>query len=155
IGDELLWATSMPCIVDGDNSIPIARYGTSNVGMMKHVYRRGLDYRYGRAMQAISGIHFNYSFPLPFWELLQSIEGDTRPFQVFVSDAYFDLIRNFQRFGWLVPFLFGASPAVCKSFLKGRDAAFQEFDAGTLYDPYATSLRMSDIGYKNKAQASL
>lgn len=155
IGDELLWATSMPCVVDGDRSIPIARYGTSNVGMMKHVYRRGLDYRYGRAMQAISGIHFNYSFSDGFWELMQSIEGDTRERQAFISDAYFCLIRNFQRFGWLVPFLFGASPAVCKSFLKGRDPGFSEFDAGTVYEPYATSLRMSDIGYKNKAQASL
>ncbi len=155
IGDELLWATSMPCVVDGDSSIPIARYGTSNVGMMKHVYRRGLDYRYGRNMQAISGIHFNYSFPLPFWELWQSIEGNGRAAEAFISDAYFSLIRNFQRFGWMVPLLFGASPAVCKSFLKGRETILREFDAGTLYEPYATSLRMSDIGYKNKAQASL
>ena len=38
IGDEVLWATSMPCMVTGDRSIPIARYGSSNVGTMKHVY---------------------------------------------------------------------------------------------------------------------
>ncbi|WP_290648468.1 glutamate--cysteine ligase [Aquisalimonas sp.] len=155
IGDELLWVASMPCIVGGDASIPIAWYGESNVGWMKHVYRRGLDWRYGRAMQAISGVHFNYSFGMAFWEVLQAHDGDRRERQVFISDAYFGLIRNFQRFGWLIPFLFGASPAVCKSFTGGESCGFQEFDAYTFYEPYGTSLRMSDVGYKNKAQAGL
>ena len=67
LGDELLWATSMPCKVAGDASVPIAEYGTSNVGAMKHVYRRGLSYRYGRLMQAIAGVHFNYSLPQSLW----------------------------------------------------------------------------------------
>ena len=155
IGDELLWATSMPCIVGGDSSIPIARYGDSNVGWMKHIYRRGLDWRYGRSMQAISGVHFNYSFGTAFWEVLQEHEGDSRPLQTYISEGYFRLIRNFQRFGWLVPFLFGASPAVCKSFTDSERADFQEFDSKTLYEPFGTSLRMSDVGYKNNAQAAL
>lgn len=155
IGDEMLWATSMPCVVGGDASIPIARYGSSNIGRMKHIYRVGLDHRYGRLMQAISGVHFNYSLPTELWPLLQQIDGDQRPLQDYRSDGYFHLIRNFQRYGWLVPYLFGASPAVCRSFLDGRPHTFEDFDACTLYLPYATSLRMSDIGYKNKAQANL
>jgi glutamate--cysteine ligase len=156
IGDELLWATSMPCPLEGDNSIPIARYGTSNVGTMKHVYRRGLGHRYGRVMQAIAGIHFNYSLSDAFWHALRTLENDPRPLQDFVSDCYFALIRNFQRLGWLIPYLFGASPAVCKSFLRNRrPTGFAYFDPGTFYKPYATSLRMSDIGYKNRAQAGL
>lgn len=117
IGDEMLWATSMPCVVGGDASIPIARYGSSNIGRMKHIYRVGLDHRYGRLMQAISGVHFNYSLPTELWPLLQQIDGDQRPLQDYRSDGYFHLIRNFQRYGWLVPYLFGASPAVCRSFL--------------------------------------
>jgi len=155
IGDELLWATSMPCIVGGDASIPIAEYGSSNVGRMKHVYRRGLDWRYGRAMQAISGVHFNYSLSDEFLAAVQAAEGDTRDFRDFRSELYFRLIRNFQRFGWLVPFLHGASPAICKSFTGGQNLHFREFGEHTFYEPYATSLRMSDIGYKNKAQAAL
>ncbi len=155
LDNELLWTTSMPCIIGGSESIPIARYGRSNVGRMKHVYRRGLDWRYGRPMQAISGIHFNYSFSREFLQALQTAEGDWRPEQAYRSDAYFRLIRNFQRFGWLIPFLFGASPAICRSFAQGQELAFQEFDRHTLYEPYGTSLRMSDIGYKNKAQAGL
>lgn len=154
LDDELLWATSMPCVLS-DGEIPIAEYGTSNVGLMKHVYRRGLDVRYGRIMQAIAGIHFNYSVPEPLWDALQRISDDPRPRQAFISDAYFGLIRNFQRIGWIVPYLFGASPAVCRSFLQGRDTGFERFDAGTRYLPYATSLRMSDIGYKNRSQTGL
>jgi glutamate--cysteine ligase len=155
LGDELLWATSMPCRVGGDESIPIARYGRSNVGMMKHVYRRGLGYRYGRIMQTIAGVHFNYSLPDAFWAPFAEVEGAAAADATFVADAYFRLIRNFHRLGWLVSFLFGSSPAVCKSFL-GRDAGdFSEFDAGTWHQPFATSLRMSDIGYKNENQAGL
>ncbi|MGD8429221.1 MAG: glutamate--cysteine ligase [Ectothiorhodospiraceae bacterium] len=155
IGDELLWATSMPCIVGGDASIPIAEYGRSNVGRMKHVYRHGLDWRYGRAMQAIAGIHFNYSFSDGFLEAFQAIEGDTRSGKDFRSSVYFRLIRNFQRHAWIVPYLFGASPAICKSFTRGENLHFQEFGRHTFFEPWGTSLRMSDIGYKNKAQAGL
>src|SRR5699024_7881514 len=152
IDDELLWATSMPCIVGSDASIPIAEYGSSNVGRMKHVYRVGLGYRYGRLMQAISGVHFNYSLPAKLWPILQALDGDQRPSSDYQSEGYFRLIRNCQRHAWLVPYLFGASPAVCRSFLEGQPHALENLDRHTLYKPYATSLRMSDIGYQNKAQ---
>lgn len=156
LGDELLWATSMPCRVGDDDSIPIANYGSSNVGTMKRVYRQGLRNRYGSVMQTIAGIHFNYSFPESFWPAWRDNEGDKRPLEVVTAGGYFRLIRNFQRFGWLIPYLFGTSPAVCKSFLSGRaNEGFDEFDNGTWFQPYATSLRMSDIGYKNKSQSAL
>lgn len=153
--DELLWSSSMPCAVSDDSSIPIAEYGTSNIGRMKHIYRVGLDYRYGRRMQAIAGVHFNYSLPTEFWPVYREEEGSTTELQAFINDSYFALIRNFKRLGWMVPFLFGNSPAVCKSFLGGRTTRFRELMRGTYYLPYATSLRMSDIGYKNKNQAAL
>jgi glutamate--cysteine ligase len=158
LDNEMLLAASMPCGIDGDESIPIAQYGSSNIGRMKHIYRHGLWHRYGRTMQAIAGIHFNYSVPEALWPVLYALEKpDVSPEQ-FKADAYFALIRNFQRLGWLILYLFGASPAICKNFFKSRPAlmaGFQEFDPGTLYHPYATSLRMSDIGYKSKNQASL
>ena len=153
--DEMLWAASMPCAVSEDSSIPIAQYGSSNIGRMKHVYRVGLDYRYGRRMQAIAGVHFNYSLPEPFWAAFKEDEKSAARLQGFINDRYFALIRNFKRFGWIIPFLFGMSPVVCKSFLAGRTTRFKEFTRGTYYLPYATSLRMSDIGYKNKNQSAL
>ena len=153
--DELLWAASMPCKVAGDASVPLAEYGRSNVGTMKNVYRRGLSHRYGRLMQAIAGVHFNYSFPEELWPVFQQLLGNKEPLKRFVSDSYFALIRNFQRQGWLVPYLFGSSPVVCKSFLGQHPGGFEDLDGGSWYQPYATTLRMSDIGYKNNSQASL
>ena len=159
IGDELLWAASMPCGISGDGSIPIAQYGSSNIGQMKHVYRQGLGHRYGRAMQVISGIHYNYSVPEAFWPVLHDLEGSSQSLDDFRDASYFGMIRNLQHNGWLLLYLFGASPALCKSFLKShpdnQDVALTEFDKYTLYKPHATSLRMSDIGYKNSNQATL
>jgi glutamate--cysteine ligase len=154
LDNELLWATSMPCVVAGETSIPIADYGTSNAGMMKKVYRRGLGHRYGRVMQVISGLHYNYSFPEMFWPVFQDIEKNNKNLQDFISDSYFGLIRNLQRFGWLVPYLFGASPAVCKSFIGGEQSTLKSFNENTYYHPFATSLRMGDIGYQNNQEAS-
>lgn len=153
LDNEHLWATSMPCVVHGETSIRIAEYGTSNTGMMKHIYRRGLGHRYGKVMQVIAGVHFNYSFPPEFWPLYSQLEGNRLPLQDFISESYMGLIRNLQRFGWLVPYLFGASPAICKSFLKdGSSSSLKEFDETTYYEPYATSLRMGDIGYQNNKE---
>jgi len=152
VGDELPWAASMPCILAGESSIPIAEYGCSNLGLMKHVYRRGLAWRYGRIMQVIAGIHFNFSLSDEFWAVFQDQEGDRRSLQDFRSESYFGLIRNLQRFGWLILYLFGASPAVCKSFLDGKSTTLPEFDDHTCYGPYATSLRMSNVGYTNRTE---
>lgn len=154
--DELLWATSMPCAIRGDASIPIAQYGSSNVGRMKTVYRHGLGHRYGRVMQAISGVHFNYSFPEHLWPLLGDLHASHDTGNAFRSDVYFALLRNYRRHGWIVLYLFGNSPALCSSFLQGRTVeGLREFMPGTLYAPHATSLRMSDLGYRNKSQAGL
>jgi glutamate--cysteine ligase len=155
LGDELLWATSMPCAIDRDEDIPLAQYGSSHIGRMKTVYRNGLGLRYGRMMQAISGVHFNYSFPLPFWEAYAAARGAREYDAHFISACYFDLLRNYRRYGWLVLYLFGVSPVVCKSFLRGRELHMQELGSGTVYEPYATSLRMSDVGYRNRNQAGL
>jgi glutamate--cysteine ligase len=155
LDEELLWSTSMPCSFAGDESIPLAQFGSSNVGRMKTVYRHGLGMRYGRIMQAISGVHFNYSFSTRFWDALEDINRSKLPRQDFISDQYFGVLRNYRRFGWLVLYLFGTSPAVSKGFLAGRETTLPSLDADTLYEPYGTSLRMSDIGYRNKNQATV
>jgi glutamate--cysteine ligase len=137
LGDELMWVSSMPCTLPPDETIPIGRYGASNVGRAKSVYRMGLAHRYGRRMQTISGIHYNWSLP-----------G--------VSDAqYFGLIRNFRRHAFLLLYLFGASPAACSSFVTGRRHELQTLAPGTVYMPYGTSLRMGRLGYQSAAQSSL
>ena len=155
MGDELLWATSMPSIIDGDADIPIAQYGDSNVGRMKTVYRNGLGVRYGRIMQAISGVHYNYSFPETMWDPWAELVQSRQRGQEFISERYFHLLRNYRRHGWLVLYLFGVSPVVCNSFLRGRNVTLPRLSKDTSYEPYATSLRMSDLGYRNRNQAGL
>ncbi len=155
LDDELLWATSMPGAITGDADIPLAQFGTSNVGRMKTIYRHGLGVRYGRIMQAIAGVHFNYSFADKLWAVLADINESRQTRQEFMSDQYFGVLRNYRRFGWLVPYLFGTSPAVSKSFFAGRESHLLSLDRDTVYEPHGTSLRMSDIGYRNKNQSTV
>ncbi len=155
LGDELLWPSSMPCLIPEDAGIPLAQFGSSNVGRMKTIYRRGLGYRYGRQMQVIAGIHFNYSLPSGFWDVFREMLKDDQSPRDFQSEHYLRLIRNFRRMGWLVLYLFGASPALCKSFSSAAEAKLDSLDTDTLYAPFATSLRMSDIGYSNKNQSRI
>jgi len=155
MSNELIWPSSMPCHVMNEDMVPIAQFGTSNVGQMKHVYRLGLGHRYGRIMQTISGVHFNFSIPEGFWPIYQELlccdlgkrnEG-------FISSQYFHMLRNLRRISWLSLYLFGCSPAFCSSFNISSDGL--EKLNHSYYLPYATSLRMSDIGYKNKSQDSI
>ena len=152
LDNEIFWATSMPCVVAGETSIPLAHYGSSNAAQMKTAYRRGLGLRYGRAMQVIAGVHFNYSFSTLFWQHYQQQLNNKDAIQDFISEQYMGVVRNLLRYGWLVPYLFGASPAVCKSFLNGQRTMLQEFNDNTYYEPYATSLRLGDIGYQNNKE---
>ena len=154
---ELLWPMSMPCFVEDDDKIQLAQFGKSNVGKMKTVYRQGLKNRYGSMMQVISGIHFNFSFPQSFWHSLQAIEKNSDALDEYISDKYFALLRNYKRYCWLIPYLYGSSPAVCGSFLRNKptDLPFKKTDKGYMYLEYATSLRMSDLGYTNSEQSSL
>jgi len=137
LGDERLWVSSMPCGLPPDETIPIGHYGNSNIGRAKSVYRMGLGQRYGRRMQTISGIHYNWSMP-----------GVT-------TEAYFGLIRNFRRYSFLLLYLFGASPALCSSFVAGRAHELQPLGESSLHLPHATSLRMGRLGYQSDAQATL
>lgn len=154
LGDEQLWPMSMPCYCHDESDIQLAQYGSSNIGKMKTVYRQGLHHRYGSMMQIISGVHYNFSLPTQFWQIKKApglSEQDK------ISAGYMALIRNFYRYGWVIPYLFGASPALCRSFLQGKESslAFEQLGKGTVYLPHATSLRLSDLGYTNSAQADL
>ena len=148
--DQNFWPASMPCVIRGETYIPIAQYGRSNRGKMKTIYRQGLAKRYGSVMQTIAGIHFNYSFSSEFFEKYRTLSKSNQSLRVFTDQKYMALTRNVVRYGWLISYLFGASSAVCKSFLKGyHEHSLVEFNDSTLFEPYATSLRMGDIGYQN------
>ena len=152
IGEQSLWMQSIPCELPPEEQIPIACYGSSNSGMLKHVYRRGLAERYGKAMQCIAGIHYNFSLPPELWQHLEPELTEAKQRQ---SAGYMGLIRNFKRESWLLMYLFGASPLINRSFLENREHDLEFFDQDSLYLPYATSLRMSDLGYTSEAQSNI
>jgi glutamate--cysteine ligase len=154
--EELLWISSMPCVLPDSSLIPLAQYGSSNIAKLKTLYRQGLGFRYGRSMQTIAGIHFNFSLPDSFWQLLQAQEGNTERFEDYRTARYFALVRNFRRYSWLLLYLFGASPALCRSFVRNNpNHGLESYDDYSLYLPHATSLRMGDLGYTSTAQAGL
>jgi glutamate--cysteine ligase len=155
IGEELLWPFSMPCRLRSEADIPVAYYGPSNIGRMKTIYRNGLGLRYGRYMQAIAGIHFNYSVPDIYWQVRAETESAEADSPEFRSSSYLGLVRNVRRMDWLLLYLFGASPAVCRSFLRGAQHDLTVLDDATCVGEWATSLRMSDIGYQNSNQSAL
>ncbi|MBS7350693.1 MAG: glutamate--cysteine ligase [Comamonas sp.] len=138
-GDEMIWAASMPCTLPTDETIPLARYGNSHVGRSKSIYRMGLGQRYGRRMQTISGIHYNWSLP------------------GLGSEDYFALIRNFRRHAFVLLYLFGASPTLCPCFAQDRQHGLLDLgeQGQSLYLPYATSLRMGRLGYQSDAQSNI
>ncbi|TKI08894.1 glutamate--cysteine ligase [Martelella alba] len=156
LGDERMWPLSMPCFIDNAQPIELAQYGSSNLGRFKTLYREGLKNRYGALMQVISGVHYNFSLPLAFWQARAGITDEISGKEA-ISAGYLRLIRNYYRFGWIIPYLFGASPAICSSFLNGRDTQlpFEKGESGMIYLPHATSLRLSDLGYTNKSQSQL
>lgn len=156
--NELLWNASMPCNLPHEEDIPIAWYGTSNIGMLKHIYRRGLGLRYGKVMQCIAGIHYNFSLNKNIWILLRQVDNNVKQAlsqQDYQSACYIALIRNFRRYSWLLIYLLGASPALTKNFLRGRSHQLQRLSNDTFFLPYATSLRMSNIGYQSYVQTSI
>ncbi len=157
INGELLWPSSMPCFVSDAAQVAIAQYGHSNIGKMKTTYRQGLKNRYGSMMQVISGIHFNFSFSENFWQVLKPLHQSKLSNADFISERYFSILRNYKRFCWLIPYLYGSSPAICASFLQGKahSLPFKKATHSSLYLEHATSLRMSDLGYTNSEQASL
>lgn len=155
--DELMWPLSMPCMLsDNDDDIPLADYGTSNIGRLKTLYRSGLGVRYGRKMQTIAGLHYNLSVGDDLFGVWADSEKRT-DLQAFKNEKYLGLIRNFKRLTPLVLYLLGASPSVCGCFLTGRthDLVPLNENSCTYYQPNATSLRMGKLGYTNSVQKDL
>lgn len=155
LSDELLWPASMPCRLPSENDIPLADYGRSNIALQKKTYRSGLGVRYGRSMQTISAVHYNFS-PVDalFTQLatLAQVE-DTAGFR---NRRYFGMMRNFRELSWLPVYLFGASPAVASSFVKAdAHPSLVRFDNQTLFCTHATSLRNGSLGYQSDTQNGL
>ncbi|MCF6768063.1 glutamate--cysteine ligase [Thiotrichales bacterium 19S11-10] len=152
--NELLWPMSMPPVTT-ENEILIAQFGNSNSAKMKEVYREGLANRYGKIMQIIAGIHYNFSFPDTFLNQLMPEDPDSNhTLQYYKNKFYFRLIRKFYQNSWLLPYLFGATPLIAKTSILDQHN-LSDFDDQYYFDEFATCLRMSKFGYQSHAQKDL
>ncbi|KLV34730.1 glutamate--cysteine ligase [Piscirickettsia salmonis] len=148
--DELFWPASMPSCLN-ENDIRLAYYGKNNSGKMKQVYRHGLAERYGKTMQMIAGIHYNISFSQALFESLWRYDGKSCSLAEYTNQRYMGLVRNFFRYGWLLPYLFGASP-IASGGSVSESFDFLQAQGQDYIGPYATSLRLSRLGYQNKGK---
>ncbi len=145
--NEQIWFQSMPPALQ-ENQIQIAQFGASHQGRIKEIYRNGLAHRYGKQMQVISGIHFNYSFHMDFWQFIYDQVQTRSSLPNFISENYLGLMRNYLRQCWLLAYLFGAAPLADPVF-EAREMPEVIRNDKALYGPMATSLRMSRLGYVN------
>ncbi len=150
---EWMWPFSSPCLLPKAKDIPLADYGSSKLGEEKKIYRRGLGFRYGRKMQTMSGIHYNFSFSEDFFRLLHNNFDPDTSLQEFINKCYFKIMRNFLRWGWINAYFFGASPAVDRSYFDKPCKQLSLMRHRTLYGEYTTSIRMSALGYYSRVQA--
>lgn len=127
---ETLWLYSNPPHIDSESEIPIAQYDGSLSA--KHNYRIRLARRYGKRMMLYSGIHFNFSFSDKY---LESFDTDK-------NTLYFRLLKQVNRYSWLLVLLTAASPMY--------DLSFDEDGAnGTVFSGFS-SMRNSRRGYWNQ-----
>jgi glutamate--cysteine ligase len=160
LGEELLWPLSMPPRLPAEEDILIARFGDSPEGKEREIYRSGLALRYGKKMQMICGIHYNFSFGTEMLDYLYSLFGNGKEKRTFTDELYFALTRNFLRYRWLLIYLFGASPTIDSTYysvicreLKLIENCYPEFCIPNFnYEQYATSLRVSRFGYSSSVQ---
>ena len=143
LGDELMWSNSMPCRLPSEDKIPLASYGTSREGQKKLLYRKGLTTRYGKIVQTVSGIHYNFSFSENLWKYLHKESKSKKPLQEFINDGYFQVMRAVRKYSWLITYLFGATPASDKTY---------RFRHCPCESEQATSIRLSSRGYNSKVQ---
>jgi hypothetical protein len=110
-------------------SIPLAQFGIIERRAHEDVYRNGLGLRYGRMMQAISGVHFNYSFPLP------PVGGAGIGQPVEPAAAGFHLRELFRAAAQLPPLRLARPVSVrhlaggVEELLRGRDITLPSLDA--------------------------
>ena len=160
IRDERMWPLSMPPRLPKEDEIPIATFGDDAEGKMLYQYRQGLASRYGKKMQMISGIHYNFSFGDQLVAFLHQMWGNDRQLNEFRDEVYFAVARNFLRYRWLLIYLLGASPSYDKTYASVVQKELNRVQqcCPECYqneeECYVTSYRLSRYGYSNTEQGN-
>lgn len=137
--DEFLWPFSMPNRLPEEQDIPIIRVEDQSA----IDYRKRLAETYGKKLQMISGIHYNFSLTDDFIQALHKVSGTADDYITFNNELYIKLASNFLRYEWILTYLYGAAPYA--------ESDFYQREKGDLPQPenYLRSLRKSEYGYHN------
>ena len=128
---ERLWPLSMPPQLT-EEEIAVAHLEND----YERHYREGLAEKYGKKLQAISGIHYNMELGKDLVTALFQASSH-HSLKDFKNDLYLKLARNFLRFRWILTYLYGAAPLA--------EAGFYSQDV----PQPIRSFRNSDYGYVN------
>ncbi|HFI0314217.1 TPA: bifunctional glutamate--cysteine ligase GshA/glutathione synthetase GshB [Streptococcus suis] len=109
---EYLWPLSMPPVISEDD-IQIAQLESD----YEYQYRIGLGERYGKLLQSMSGIHYNFELGKDLTQQLFELSEET-DFVAFKNTLYLKLAQNFLNYRWLLTYLYGASSLAEKGFLS-------------------------------------
>ena len=129
--NEVIWPLSMPPKLS-PAEIQIAHLEND----FERYYREGLAKKYGKTLQAISGIPYNMELGPDLIQALFKV-SDYKNIRLFKNDLYLKLARNFLRFRWFLTYLYGAAPIAEEGFLTRE-----------ISQP-VRSIRNSDLGYVN------
>ena len=129
--NEAIWPLSMPPKLS-PAEIQIAHLEND----FERHYRESLAKKYGKTLQAISGIHYNVELGADLIQALFKV-SDYKNIRLFKNDLYLKLARNFLRFRWFLTYLYGAAPIAEEGFLTRE-----------ISQP-VRSIRNSDLGYVN------
>ncbi|HEM6136494.1 TPA: bifunctional glutamate--cysteine ligase GshA/glutathione synthetase GshB [Streptococcus suis] len=127
---EYLWPLSMPPVISADE-IQIAQLESD----YEYQYRVGLAERYGKLLQSMSGIHYNFELGKDLTQQLFEA-SDYDDLITFKNALYLKLAQNFLRYRWLLTYLYGASSLAEKGFLTDEIGCVR-------------SIRNSNYGYVN------
>ncbi|AUC92543.1 bifunctional glutamate--cysteine ligase GshA/glutathione synthetase GshB [Streptococcus suis] len=109
---EYLWPLSMPPVIS-EEEIQIAQLESD----YEYQYRVGLAERYGKLLQSMSGIHYNFELGKDLTQQLFEA-SDYDDLITFKNALYLKLAQNFLRYRWLLTYLYGASSLAEKGFLS-------------------------------------
>lgn len=146
IGQELLWPQSAPAILPEEKQILLANFGEGEVGEREIKYREFLSERYGKKVQMISGIHYNFSFDD---KLIKALNTKNEDFKEFKNKIYMKVARNIMLHRWFLIYLTGASPFMHESYDKEHLKDMERVGEVLRYGN-STSLRNGFCGYRNE-----
>ncbi|HFI0836108.1 TPA: bifunctional glutamate--cysteine ligase GshA/glutathione synthetase GshB [Streptococcus suis] len=127
---EYLWPLSMPPVIS-EEEIQIAQLESD----YEYQYRVGLAERYGKLLQSMSGIHYNFELGKDLTQQLFEA-SDYDDLITFKNALYLKLAQNSLRYRWLLTYLYGASSLAEKGFLTEEIGCVR-------------SIRNSNYGYVN------